>query len=87
MGISMRRDIVRLENGVADIRFRAFYPKWKAKVHVQYNKRAISQEQLLALIDAAGFGVGIGEWRPGAPKSESGQFGCFCVKTDATILE
>lgn len=84
-GISMRRDIVRLETGVADIRFRGHFPQWKATVHVQYNKRAVSEEQLMALIDAAGFGVGIGEWRPGAPKSESGQFGCFHVNIDATV--
>lgn len=81
-GISMRRDMVRLETGVADIRFRAWFPKWWALIKIQWNKRVLSHEQLLALVDAAGFGVGIGEWRPGAPKSESGQFGCFCVQID-----
>ena len=85
VGISMREDVVRLETGVADIRFRAFYPFWTAKVQVHYNRRAVSEEQLLALIDAAGFGVGIGEWRPGAPKSESGQFGCFHVKLGENV--
>jgi len=78
-GISMRRDMVRLENGVADIRFRGFFPRWTCNVEILFNKRMISEEQLVALVDAAGFGVGIGEWRPGAPKSESGQFGCFTV--------
>jgi hypothetical protein len=78
-GISMRRDMVRLETGVADIRFRGFFPRWSCDVDILFNRRMISEEQLTALVDAAGFGVGIGEWRPGAPKSESGQFGCFTV--------
>ena len=84
-GISMREDVVRLANGSADLRYRAIYPNWRAKVPVVYNSRMLSQEQLLALIDAAGFGVGIGEWRPGAPQSQSGQFGCFVVNTDEKI--
>jgi hypothetical protein len=84
-GISMREDVVRLANGSADLRYRAIYPNWRAKVPVVYNSRMLSREQLLALIDAAGFGVGIGEWRPGAPQSQSGQFGCFVVNTNEPI--
>lgn len=84
-GISMREDVVRLANGSADLRYRAIYPNWYAKIPVVYNSRMISREQLLALIDAAGFGVGIGEWRPGAPQSQSGQFGCFVVDTSKPI--
>jgi len=85
MGISMREDVVRLANGNADLRYRAIYPNWRAKVPVVYNSRMLSRDQLLALIDAAGFGVGIGEWRPGAPQSQSGQFGCFVVDTSKPI--
>lgn len=85
IGISMREDVVRLANGSADLRYRAIYPNWRAKIPVIYNSRMLSRDQLLALIDAAGFGVGIGEWRPGAPQSQSGQFGCFVVDTSKLI--
>jgi len=85
MGISMREDVVRLANGNADLRYRAIYPNWRTKIPVVYNSRMLSRDQLLALIDAAGFGVGIGEWRPGAPQSQSGQFGCFVVDTSKPI--
>lgn len=84
-GISMRRDMVRLETGVADIRFRGHFPNWWAEIRIQFNQRVITHEQLMALVDAAGFGVGIGEWRPGSPKSESGQFGCFSVDSSKPI--
>jgi hypothetical protein len=42
---------------------------------IQYNARAISQDQLLNLINLGGFSVGVGEWRP----ERSGDFGRFRV--------
>lgn len=76
----MREDMVRLQTGVADIRYRAEYPEWSATLSITYNKGMISLEQLVNLLNAAGFG-GIGEWRPSAPKSASGSYGCFEVVT------
>lgn len=73
-----REDMVRLESGVADIRFRAGFWPWSGKLRVTFNADIISLEQLYNLIDAAGFG-GVGEWRPSAPKSSTGSYGCFRV--------
>ena len=81
VGISMRMDIVRLETGVADLRFRAWWPKWKAKLEVEYNPRMISLAQLLNLFRAGGFGCGICEWRPSAPQCRSGEYGRFEIET------
>jgi hypothetical protein len=78
-GISMRMDLVRLETGVADIRFRGSWPTWAAKLQVEYNAATISLEQLIMLFDAAGYGCGIAEWRPSAPQCRSGEFGRFRV--------
>lgn len=78
-GISMRMDLVRLETGVADIRFRACWPKWKAVLQVEYNAGVISLEQLLMLFDAAGYSCGVCEWRPSAPQCRSGEYGRFRV--------
>lgn len=74
----MREDMVRLETGVADIRYRAGFWPWSTRLKVTFNADVISLEQLYNLIDAAGFG-GVGEWRPSAPKSSTGSYGCFHV--------
>lgn len=74
----IREDMVRLQSGVADVRFRAEYPEWSATVNIQYNATVISDEQLTDLLKIAGFSCGIGEWRP--EKSNSGSFGLFRLK-------
>lgn len=78
-GISMRMDVVRLETGVADLRFRAWYPKWKCELEVEYNPTMISLQQLINLFRAGGLGCGVGEWRPSSPHCRSGEFGRFEV--------
>lgn len=61
----MRVDPVRLPStGTADIRYRPEYTNWKATLTIKYNEGVISLEQVIQCILAAGFGCGIGEWRP-----------------------
>lgn len=60
----MREDMVRIGMGTADVRHRAEFPEWAVIVPVKYNASIISLEQLVNLFNIAGFGVGIGEWRP-----------------------
>lgn len=74
----MREDMVRLETGVADIRHRAWFPVWRATLAVTANTNIISRDQLYNLVNAAGMG-GVGEWRPSAPKSATGNFGRFRI--------
>lgn len=59
-----REDMVRVGPGIADIRYRAEIPEWKAALHIEYNARSISAEQVVNLVSIAGFSVGIGDWRP-----------------------
>lgn len=80
-GCQMRMDMVRLESGVADIRFRGCFPIWSATLEVEYNESVLSAEQVVNLISAAGYGCGIGEWRPSSPNVRSGEFGRFNVET------
>lgn len=75
-----REDMVRIGMGTADIRYRAEFSNWSAKVRLSYNKHALSKEQIVNLFNLAGFGVGIGEWRP----EKDGQFGRFHVGTEVS---
>ena len=79
----MREDHVRLPNGRADVRYRAEYPEWSAQLNIIYNSEQISREQLLSMIENAGFACGIGEWRP--QKSASGSFGLWEIDMDDMI--
>jgi hypothetical protein len=72
---------VRIDNGgTADIRFRARYDKWSCKLEVSFLENIISAEQVLNLIEMAGWIEGLCGHRPGSPKSNTGSNGCFEVK-------
>lgn len=71
----MREDMVRVGMGTADIRYRAEFNPWAITLPIAYNARVVSAEQIVAMLDAGGFGTGIGEWRP----EKDGQMGRFHV--------
>lgn len=73
-----REDMVRLQMGVADIRYRAEFPIWRVTLPIIFNAAAISEGQIVNLFNIAGFGVGIGEWRP----DKGGPHGRFHVATE-----
>lgn len=61
---SMRTDRVTIGMGTTDVRYRAEFKEWSANIPIIFNEGVISLEQLINLFRIAGFGVGIGEWRP-----------------------
>jgi len=69
---SMREDMVRIQQ-TTDIRYRGEFREWSADLSFHYNAAVISLETLAALIQLAGFSVGVGEWRP----EKSGTYGTF----------
>jgi hypothetical protein len=71
----MREDMVRIAMGTADIRYRAQFWPWWARVVVRYNANVLSESQIANLLNTAGFGVGIGDWR----SERDGQHGMFHV--------
>ena len=73
-----REDMVRIGRGVAGLRYRGEFTDWSTVVRLSYNKHALSKEQIVNLFNLAGFGVGVGEWRP----EKNGQFGRFHVATE-----
>lgn len=77
----IREDLVRVGMGTADLRYRAEYVSWFARITVRYNANVLSEAQILNLLNTAGFAVGIGEWRP----ERDGDYGRFHVATEAEI--
>lgn len=73
-----REDMVRVGMGTADIRYRPEFPIWRMPVEVKFNAGMFSAEQIANLLNVAGFGVGIGEWRP----ERNGSYGRFHVATE-----
>lgn len=73
----MREDMVRVGMGTADIRYRGEFFPWAMRFQIGYNANLFSAEQLLNLLNVAGFGVGIGEWRA----ERNGESGAFHVAT------
>lgn len=60
----MREDAVTIGINTRGLSYRPEYPEWQLRIRVEFNPRIVSEGQLLALIDQAGWGVGICEGRP-----------------------
>lgn len=60
----MREDAVTIGINTRGLAYRPSYPEWMLRVTVQFNTRLVSREQLQALVQQAGWGVGICEGRP-----------------------
>lgn len=71
----IRQDMVRIGMGTADIRHRGEFTEWSILLPITYNASALSPDQVVNLFNVAGFGVGIGEWRP----ETNGSYGRFHV--------
>lgn len=75
---TQREDMVRIGMGIADIRHRGEFKTWRTTLTIAFNASAISVEQITNLLNLAGFGVGVGEWRP----EKDGPYGRFHVATE-----
>ena len=75
----IREDMVRVGtiNKVAAPRYRAEFPHWSANITIQFLADVITEEEIIGILNAAGFTCGVGEWRP--EKAASGSFGMFRV--------
>lgn len=72
---TMREDMVRVGMGTADIRYRGQFDPWSVELQIRYNAGVLSDEQIVHLFNVAGFGIGVGEWRP----QKNGMNGLFHV--------
>ena len=60
----MREDIVRIGQGSTDLRYRPEYRYWSMIIRMEFDSMSLTQNTILNLVQRAGFGVGLGEWRP-----------------------
>ncbi len=75
----LREDIVRLKGDAPDLRYRPEYRKWKIDLRITYDADLLNAETIFNLLERAGWGIGIGEWRP----EKGGMWGRFRVARTA----
>jgi hypothetical protein len=74
----MREDTVRVGAGTTDLRYRPEFRNWSMILNFEFDAQALTQQAILNLVQRAGFGIGLGEWRP----DKSGEHGRFEVDID-----
>jgi hypothetical protein len=67
--------------GSADLRYRPYFHRWSVDLTFVTDSELLQLNDLLNLIDRAGFGVGIGEWRP----ETGGEYGRFEVDRSVPV--
>jgi hypothetical protein len=72
----LREDTPRNANGSADLRYRYAFDDWSATLRIRFPEVCTDADSVAALVDAAGR-CGVGDWRPSAPKSNTGTFGTW----------
>ena len=77
----MREDVVRVGMSGTDLRYRPEFVEWSAEITIRYVASALTDDSVLSLLQAAGMGVGVGEWRP----ERSGDFGTFIINPDKEV--
>jgi protein required for attachment to host cells len=77
----MREDLVRVGNGAPDLRYRPMWAEWACDMVFEVDTELLTKEDVLALVNRAGFGVGICEWRP----EKDGEYGRFEIDSKHKI--
>ena len=70
--------MVKLKGLTADLRYRPIFETWYCDMILDFDENGqFSLSDLLSFIQAGGYSVGVGEWRP----EKSGTCGMFHVET------
>lgn len=69
-----REDYVRVGMST-DLRYRTQFDFWKVELLIEYDADLLQPTDIVNLVNRAGFGIGICEWRP----EKGGEFGRFIV--------
>jgi len=82
-GPFIREDIVRVGMSQTDLRYRPQYDEWRVNVIVEVDSDLLSNQDIVNLVNRAGFSVGIGEWRP----EKGGEYGRFEIDASEPMAE
>jgi len=82
-GPVIREDIVRVGNNQTDLRYRPEFADWSVNIVIQIDSDLLNEQDVINLVNRAGFSVGIGEWRP----EKGGENGRFELDLDQGIQE
>jgi hypothetical protein len=72
------KDMPKNRMGQRVIKYKAFYPEWRADLRIMFDSNAMSLDDLYTILHLGGFICGVGNKRPGS--EHSGRFGTFDVK-------
>lgn len=81
-----REDVVRVATGSTDLRYRPYYMEWSVDLTLELDTTWLQLGDVISLINRAGYGVGVGEWRPSAPKTP-GEYGRFQLDESFPVEE
>lgn len=79
----IREDIVRVGQGKTDLRYRPEFKNWSCNVIIEVDSDLLNEQDIVNLVNRAGFSVGIGEWRP----EKGGEYGRYAFDASQPIRE
>ena len=71
-----------LEHSIGcNTKFNPQFHDWSCKLNIQYDANNISAEDIITVLNYAGYYVGVGIMRPKGKDGGTGEYGCYEVKT------
>lgn len=80
--IKSRKQDVLQHNIGHNVKFSPQFHDWSCELKIQYDANNIGADDIVTLLDYAGFYCGVGAWRPCCKDGGTGNFGMFEVKKD-----
>jgi len=72
-----------LEHNIGNnTKFTPMFHDWNCEIEIQYDKNNISAQDIITLLNYAGFYNGIGAWRPKSGGGGSGEYGMYEVEAE-----
>ena len=82
-GMRIREDVVRVGANQTDLRYRPEFWPWRCQIKAVIDTELLNEQDVVNLVNRAGFSIGIGEWRP----EKGGEYGRFEVDTTQPLEE
>ena len=82
--VRMVRDTGKDAKGGFRLMYRPYYNGWRVRIRVRHRPEMLSSEQIVNLLNHAGFSSGVGAHRPSSPK-KSGPHGMFTASAEQAL--